>query len=145
VRVALDTNVLVSAVATRGLCADVFNLILAEHELIVGETVLAELKRVLRQRIRVPVHVVEEVDALLRQEATVIPKAEPLGLRIRDKSDLAVLSESVAGRAEVLVTGDKDLLELSTRPPVQVMTPRAFWEQLRREARSRRRASRCRR
>ncbi len=39
-RVALDTSVLVSAVAARGLCADVFNLILAEHDLIVGETVL---------------------------------------------------------------------------------------------------------
>jgi putative PIN family toxin of toxin-antitoxin system len=135
VRVALDTNVLVSAVATRGLCADVFNLVLAEHELIVGETVLAELKRVLRDRIRVPVHVVAEADNLLRQEATVIPKVELLRMRIRDKSDLAVLSEAVAGRAEVLVTGDKDLLELPTRPPVPVMTPRTFWEQLRREAR----------
>jgi putative PIN family toxin of toxin-antitoxin system len=137
VRVALDTNVLVSAVATRGLCADVFNLVLAEHELIVGEAVLAELKRVLRERIRVPVHVVAEVDNLLRQEATVIPKVEPLRLRIRDKSDLAVLSEAVAGRAEVLVTGDKDLLDLPIAAPVQVMTPRTFWEQLRRDAKRR--------
>ncbi|MEZ5457935.1 MAG: putative toxin-antitoxin system toxin component, PIN family [Steroidobacteraceae bacterium] len=136
-RVALDTNVLVSAVATRGLCADVLNLVLAEHELIVGETVLAELKRVLRERIRVPVHVVAEVDNLLRQEATVIPKVEPLRMRIRDKSDLAVLSEAVAGRAEVLVTGDKDLLELPIAAPVQVMTPRTFWEQLRRAPRGR--------
>lgn len=136
-RVALDTNVLVSAVATRGLCADVLNLVLAEHELIVGETVLAELKRVLRERIRVPVHVVAEVDTLLRQEATVIPKGEPLRLRIRDKADLAVLSEAVAGRAEVLVTGDQDLLELPSAAPVQLMTPRTFWEQLRRAPRGR--------
>lgn len=136
-RVALDTNVLVSAVATRGLCADVLNLVLAEHELIVGESVLAELKRVLRERIRVPVHVVAEVDNLLRQEATVIPEVEPLRMRIRDKSDLAVLSEAVAGRAAVLVTGDKDLLELPIAAPVQVMTPRTFWEQLRRAPRGR--------
>lgn len=43
-RVALDTNVLVSAVATRGLCADVFNLVLAEHHLVVSVTVLSELQ-----------------------------------------------------------------------------------------------------
>lgn len=136
-RVALDTNVLVSAVATRGLCADVFNLVLAEHDLIVGETVLAELKRALRERIRVPVHVVAEVDALLRQEATVIPKAAPLRVSIREKFDVAVLSEAVAGRADVLVTGDKDLPELPIAAPIQVMTPRNFWEQLRRTSRGR--------
>jgi putative PIN family toxin of toxin-antitoxin system len=128
---------LVSAVATRGLCADVFNLVLAEHDLIVGETVLAELKRALRERIRVPVHVVAEVDALLRQEATVIPKAAPLRVSIREKFDVAVLSEAVAGRADVLVTGDKDLPELPIAAPIQVMTPRNFWEQLRRTSRGR--------
>ena len=132
-RVALNTNVLVSAVATRGLCADVFNLVLAEHELIVGETVLTEVKRVLRERIRVPAKTVEELDALLRQEATIVSNAVPLRPSIRDKSDLPVVSEAVAGHAEVLVTGDKDLLELSEKPPVQILTPRALWEQLRQE------------
>ena len=34
VRVFLDTNVLVAAFATRGLCADVVRTVLAEHELV---------------------------------------------------------------------------------------------------------------
>ena len=46
----LDTNVVVSAVATRGLCADLFHVVLAEHELVLGETVLTELRPVLRRR-----------------------------------------------------------------------------------------------
>jgi hypothetical protein len=37
VKVFLDTNVLVSGFAARGLCADVMRLVLAEHELIMGE------------------------------------------------------------------------------------------------------------
>ena len=53
-RVFLDTNVLVSAFATRGLCADVLRHILAQHDLIVGEVVIAELRRVLRDRIKIP-------------------------------------------------------------------------------------------
>jgi uncharacterized protein len=40
VRVALDTNVLVSAVATRGICADVLRVVLTEHELVVGARVV---------------------------------------------------------------------------------------------------------
>jgi uncharacterized protein len=131
VRVALDTNVLVSAVATRGLCADVVNLVLAEHELVIGETVLTELRRALRDRIRVPAKTVGELDALLRHEATIVAKATPLKLEIRDPSDPAVLAEAAAGNADVLVTGDKDLLELAVRLPVQILSPPELWERLR--------------
>ena len=53
-RVFLDTNVLVAAYATHGLCEDVFRVILAEHELVVSETVLAEFERVLGQKLRLP-------------------------------------------------------------------------------------------
>jgi putative PIN family toxin of toxin-antitoxin system len=134
VRVALDTNVLVSAVATRGLSADVFNLILAEHELVVGETVLSELRRVLGEKIKVPSKTIDEVIALLRQEATVVKKAEELAVKIRDKTDLPVLSEAVAGNADVLVTGDKDLLEIGQKVPLQILSPRAFWEQIRKNS-----------
>ena len=130
-RVALDTNVLVSAVAARGLCADVFNLILAEHDLIVGETVVSELRRVLSEKIRVPGKTMDEFVALLRQEAFVVKKAELVTVEIRDKDDLPVLSEAIAGNAEVLITGDADLLTLTKELPLRVLSPRGFWEELR--------------
>ena len=53
-RVFLDTNVLVSAFATRGLCADVLRVVLAEHTFITSEIVLREVSRVLRTRIGMP-------------------------------------------------------------------------------------------
>lgn len=106
VRIAVDTTVLVSAVATRGLCADVFNLLLAEHQLILGKTVLSELRQVLSAKIRLPGKTIDEFVALLRQEATVVEKAKPLAIRIRDKTGLPVLSEAVAGNAEMLVAGE---------------------------------------
>jgi uncharacterized protein len=102
VRIALDTNVLVSAVATRGLCADVFNLVLAEHQLIVGEAVLAEVQ-----------------------------KTKAVSIKIRDKSDMPVLAEAIAGKAEVLVTGDKDFHEIAGKVALDVLTPRGLWERLR--------------
>ena len=58
-RVFLDTNVLVSAFATRGICADVLRVVLAEHTLITSEVVLRELPRVLRTRIGMPSRLVE--------------------------------------------------------------------------------------
>lgn len=133
-KVAFDTNVLVSAVAARGLCADIFNLVLAEHELIVGETVLAELRRVLREKIGVPGRLIEEYVALLRAEGFVVKQAEFLVAAIRDKSDIPVLGEAIAGKAEVLVTGDKDLLDVPDALPLRILTLRGLWEELRRDS-----------
>jgi len=131
VKVALDTNVLVSAVATRGLCADILQATLAEHQLVVGETVLAELRRVLRQKLRVPADTVDEMDAFLRRQAVVVANAPTLTLKLRDRSDLPVVAEAVAGGANVLVTGDQDLLEAANKAPLPILTPRGFWERLR--------------
>jgi uncharacterized protein len=130
VKVAFDTNVLVSAFATRGLCSDIFNLVLAEHELILGVTVLAESRRVLRQKMRVPAETTRELIDFLRREAVVVGKAPALPLAIRDASDGPVLAEAVAGGAEVLVTGDEDLLAVAGQSPIRILTPRGLWVQL---------------
>jgi putative PIN family toxin of toxin-antitoxin system len=121
----------VSAVATRGLCADLFNLVLAEHQLVVGVTVLAELRKVLRQKFRVPQGVVEEFEALVRREAIIVGKTKALAIGIRDQSDALVLAEAVSGGAEILVTGDQELVEIADRSSVGILTPRGFWDQLR--------------
>lgn len=70
-KVFLDTNVLVSAFATRGLCADVLRQVLAEHELLVGERVLREVRRVLRVKLRVSQPAVDEIEQFLRTQTVV--------------------------------------------------------------------------
>lgn len=130
-RVALDTNVLVSAVATRGLCADIFHAVVAEHQLVLGETVLSELRRVLRQKIRVHAETIEEMEVFLRRQAIVVDMAPALNIKLRDKSDLPVLAEAIGGGAHVLVTGDRDLLDIAAMAPISILTPRGLWERLR--------------
>jgi putative PIN family toxin of toxin-antitoxin system len=131
VRIFLDTNVLVSAFATRGLCADLVNAILAEHELVVGETVLMELRRVLKQKLRAPSETIEEVDSFLRREASVVQGGPVLALDLRDANDRRVLSEAVEARVDVLVTGDRDLLDIAQTSSVLVLDPRGLWKRLR--------------
>lgn len=130
-KVSLDTNVLVSAFGTRGLCADILHVVLAEHELIIGEAVLTETRRVLTTKFGVPTATVDEVDALLRQQSRVVTDAPRVGMRLRDADDVLILSEAVAGGAEVLVTGDRDLLAVAGKAPLAIVTPRGFWEMAR--------------
>lgn len=126
-RVFLDTNVLVSAFATRGLCADLFRHVLAEHELVLGEVVVTELLRVLRDRIRLPKQVLHDVETFLREYETIPKPAKPHEIDIRDPDDAWIIASAVAGRADVIVTGDDDLLSLDKRSPIPVQTPRQFW------------------
>ncbi|HVH66371.1 MAG TPA: putative toxin-antitoxin system toxin component, PIN family [Gemmatimonadales bacterium] len=130
-RVFLDTNVVVSAVATRGLCADLFAAILAEHELVLGETVLDEIRRVLGRKLRVQRATLEELDGLLSSHATVARAPAKSAIKGLDAADAAVVAEAVAGRAEVLVSGDQDLLKLAD-PPIPIVSPRGLWDLLRR-------------
>ena len=48
-------------------------------------------------------------------------------LQVRDPDDAVVLASALMARAEVLVTGDKDLLELEENPGIRIMKPRDFW------------------
>jgi putative PIN family toxin of toxin-antitoxin system len=113
VKVYLDTNVLVSAFATRGLWADVVRVVLVEHELVTGEVNLVELRRVLEGRFAVPKSTVHAVESFLRQQTIVPRPREASQTRLRDSDDEWVLASAEAGEVDVLVTGDRHLLEVS--------------------------------
>jgi putative PIN family toxin of toxin-antitoxin system len=132
VRVFLDTNVLVAAFATRGLCADVVRTVLAEHELVVSDTVIEELTRTLIEKIRLPETAVHEITTFLRASASLAEVASlPAPVAIRDPDDAVILAEALASSADVLVTGDKDLLEAGEVPGIRILEPRGFWQLVR--------------
>ena len=130
-RVCLDSNVLVSAFATRGLAADVLRATLAEHELLVPEVVLVEVRRVLERKIRLPAATIAAIDQLLRSQTLVPKPPSTLKTPVRDPDDAWVLASAVAGGADILVTGDADLLAAAKDASLPVVSPRSFWERLR--------------
>ena len=129
-RVYLDTNVVISGMATRGLCADVLQLVLAEHELVAGETMLAELTRVLNDKLGVPEEVIEETTAFIRRQAIVVRTELEGSIKGLDRADSAIVMEAAAGAVDVLVTGDQGLLKVPGLP-VKTPSPRDFWNLLR--------------
>ncbi len=123
----LDTNVVVSAVATRGLCSDVLRSVIESHSLVLSETVFRELRRVLLRKFGVPRGTVEAVETFLREEGEIIREAAALGIALDDPDDVPILEEAVAGMADLLVTGDEDLLRAAEIAPVEIVSPRGFW------------------
>ena len=130
-KVFLDTNGLISAFTTRGLSADLFRLLVAEHELLTGEVNLTEFRRVLRERFKVPAAEIAPVEDQLRAHTIVARPAASSEVPLRNPDDAWVLASALAGRAELLVTGDKDLLSIAERAPLPIVDPRGCWDRLR--------------
>lgn len=129
-RVVLDTNVLVSALAYPG---SIPGRILAAGregglDLVLSRYILDEMVRVLPRLPRITLTAAEIrdlADSFLFMAEIVEPITDP-DVTLRDQADQLILGTLSASHANYLVTGDKDLLVLGDRYPI--VTPAIFWE-----------------
>jgi putative PIN family toxin of toxin-antitoxin system len=126
-RVVLDTNVLISALFWGGQPRRLVDLAIAGRiQAITSPELLGELERVLAEDFEVPQDKVEFVlrDVLSYAEITV--PLEEIEAPVRDPGDTKVIACAVSGRADCIVTGDRDLLALGEAHGVAVLSVRAF-------------------
>ncbi len=131
-RIFLDTNVLASALATRGLCAELLEAVLTDHELVISPGMLEELRRVLAEKFRLPARVIKGFVALLQTEGRLSVDQEDLPVEIPDRDDAPLLASALAARVDVFVTGDHALLALGKVKGLPILSPRQLWEKLHR-------------
>jgi predicted nucleic acid-binding protein len=130
-RVFADTNVIFAALATRGLCADLLRTLLADHDLVVGDPVIAELRRNLIAKLRMPAERADEALAFL-DDLEHAPRAAKTARTPRgiDVADAAILECALRTNSEVFVTGDRALLALGSHGGMPIVTPRELWSRL---------------
>jgi uncharacterized protein len=142
-RAVLDTNVIVSAVLTQGSPPDQVIQVLRQgaFELITSEILLAELERVLRRpyfrdRLGWTDLEISTFISGIEQEALVVSPTVQLNVVLIDIDDNRVLEAAIAGQADYIVSGDRDLLTLDSYKGIEIVTPATFISILR-EASSR--------
>ena len=126
-RVVLDTNVIVAALAARGACAELYSRVLAVHEYGVDANLHAEVERVLRLKFKLPEDRIRAARDLLVSTGIAVasvPLREPV---CRDPDDDRILALARSFAADVVVTGDEDLLVLNPWFGIPIVRPRDFW------------------
>lgn len=132
-RLVLDTNVLLSAAFFPGVCEKLLahcfltpsiQLVLSEH--ILGEFVEHGLGKLNGTADQIDAAVAE-----LRRRCQIVPPASVPADTISDADDLPVLGAAIAGQADCLITGDRELLNLGSFRSIAILSPRAFYDRLR--------------
>jgi putative PIN family toxin of toxin-antitoxin system len=131
VRALLDSSVLVAAFISRaGTGASLLEDILNDHEWVISNFILEELSRKLRDKFKYPEGEIAEIREAAMIAAEFATPEEIPGDACRDPNDLPILGTALAGRAEVIITGDKDLLALQAFRGIPILRPGEFWKLL---------------
>jgi putative PIN family toxin of toxin-antitoxin system len=136
-RVALDTNVVISALAFPGSVSDkaMTRMILSDCQILLCNQVLTELRMVVRRKFP---EKTESIERFLRDFSYLeISESSSVNLSseqipdVRDPSDLPILLSAITAKADILVTGDEDLLSVASLiTTLEILSPSEF---LRRE------------
>lgn len=104
---------------------------LQSHRIVLSEHLLEETRLALVKKLATPPSLVDEILGFLREHVELVEPAPVEADRCRDPDDLPVLGTVLAGAAELLVSGDSDLLVLGSFGDASIVTPRECYERLR--------------
>ena len=129
----LDTNVLLAAYLTRGVCEALMSALRKRPScvLLTCDHILEEFRRNAEKKFGQDTRDVAGAVALMERE---MEKVEPsaIGAEVAvDPDDRPVLGAAVAGVADVLVTGDGQLLRLVRIERSEIVSPRTLYDRVR--------------
>ncbi|HSN16143.1 MAG TPA: putative toxin-antitoxin system toxin component, PIN family [Anaeromyxobacteraceae bacterium] len=129
-RVVLDSNVLLAAFGTHGLCEALVEECLQSHVLVCSDHILRELEKYLGGKFKVPAGEVREIVRFVREHSEVAKPSDEPADACPDPDDLPVLGTAVAGGADLIATGDAVLLAIEAYKGIPILTVRACYERV---------------
>ncbi|MBI4651718.1 putative toxin-antitoxin system toxin component, PIN family [Candidatus Desantisbacteria bacterium] len=127
-KIILDTNVILAAFASRGLCNSIFELCLDRYEIVISEEILEELARNMHDKIKLPASKTKHIITFLKENCIVSKIHEADKSKCEDKNDLHILGLAQKSGAKYVITGDKDLLKTKVYKNTKFVAPRDLWE-----------------
>jgi len=128
VNVVFDTNVLIAAFLTEGICAKL--LIRArrrDFNLTLSDGILREFNRVLKKKLAASPHEISEALIILSEAAqNILGQTDSIEPICRDSDDDMILACARDAAADYVVTGDEDLLVLKNYKGISILSPREF-------------------
>lgn len=130
-RIVLDTNIFISAVLGGRLGVIVDEWKAGKFTLIITDAIAREYLDVInRPKFKIPENEIITTTDYLLQTAEFVTTQEEISVIVADPTDNKFLEAAVAGKANLIISGDRHLLELKSFREVPIITAREFITQL---------------
>ncbi len=126
-KVVFDTNVLISAFITEGLCSGLLTRARkGEFDLFICPKIIEEFETILSQKIKAPEILISKALSMILESSQKIYPEGTIQKVCRDPDDDEIIACAVSAKADYLVSGDKDLLEIIQFKNIRIIAPRDF-------------------
>ena len=123
-----DTNVLIAAFLTEGLCSGL--LIRARKQafnLVLCDDIIREFEGILMKKFKLTSIDISEISTIVSEAASeILHKLGPIPNICRDPNDDMIIACAIDAAADYIVTGDEDLLTLKRYRDIVIINPRNF-------------------
>lgn len=126
-RILFDTNVLVAAFLRGGSSYDVIEQAIHEHEIYYTTFIIGEFRRVFKNKFHYPNSIINEFAVFIEEFFIEGITADVIENICRDSDDDQVLADGIINGINVIITGDKDLLDLKTHKGIRIIHPNKYW------------------
>ena len=123
-----DTNVLIAAFLTEGICSGL--LIRARKQafnLVLCDDIIREFEGILIKKFKLTSTDISEISAIVSEAASeILHNLGPIPNICRDPNDDMIIACAIDAAADYIVTGDEDLLILKRYKDIVIINPRNF-------------------
>lgn len=127
-KILFDTNVLISGFISRGYSFDVIKDAIFRHEVYYTKYLLTEVQRILSTKFPLSDETVDFIIYTIKRHFTKGRSADTVEKICRDPDDNQVLADIIKNDIDIIVTGDKDILELKAYQGIKIISPKEYWK-----------------
>lgn len=126
-RVVFDTNIFISAFAISGSLAEraILKIIEGGDILVISKEIIDEVLSVLSLKFSHDQEAVSHVAVILSELGELVKPTRKISI-FKDDPDNRILECAIHGKADVLVTGDKEMLKVREYQGIRVMSLREY-------------------
>jgi putative PIN family toxin of toxin-antitoxin system len=127
VRVVFDTNIFISALVIPKSLAEkaIFKIIEGEDSLVISKEIINELLSVLSTKFSSDREAISRVAINLSELAELVTPTKRVRI-FKDEPDNRILECALCGKADVIVTGDKEMLKLREYEGVKIISLKEY-------------------
>ena len=127
-RLVIDTNVIIAAFISHGVCNELLEHCVINHDVVLSSFILDELKDKLTDKFKFTTRDATAVVSLLKSRCSVVRTQSLPSPVSRDPDDDNIIATAISGACALIITGDKDLLDLKKTGDILIVSPDQFWQ-----------------